>query len=260
MQQGDKETIGMISMLLIVMAGIQWLLLWLTHWSVAMIVTGVLSFIAVWIYVGLSHASPNGGSKGSSASEYLTPLLWVEGSLLCSLWLLCHLMKKPLPNMVVIVPLGLMLAFGIGQVVYSYIKIRSFWYKNYSLCKLEIENKTDSSSFIHNIKLNSSTRYSMDINPNTKKWPTTYIPRNMNKIGFRFNSIKNNFNFCEFPFDYALCKEKESLKFDWIFWITKTSVLPMKLILLPNNTVELYIDNKLIQQYHLKDNDSLKSD
>ncbi len=260
MDKRDKEMIGMTIVFILVMATLQLLLLWLTHWSVALIVPCLISFVIVIYVVGLGHATPNGGSYGPGAATSITPLLWVEGSLLCSLWLLCYLMKKPLPNMAVIVPLSLMLAFGIGQFVYSYIKIRSFWYKNYSLCKLEIENKTGSRSFIQHIKFNSSSRYSMDIDPHAVLWKTTYTPRDMDKISFRCHFANSNRSqVIEFPFDYTLCQEKVSYTFDWTFWITQKNILPMKLILLPDHKVALYIDNTLIQHYKLSEQDSLKS-
>ena len=258
MKKVSRETIGVSIIFLSVMAVIQWLLLGLTHWSIAMIVPGVLTFIVVCYVVALSHATPNGGSKGPDVSKFIIPLRWFEGFLLCSLWLISYLMNKPLPNMVIIIPLGLLLAFGIGQRMYNYVKSASFWYKNYSLCKLEIEDKTNSRSTIAYIKFSSSTKYSMDINPNTKQRPTTYIPRNMNKIVFRFRPKESNSSeICEFPFDYSLCQEKKSSKLSWLFWISQRTILPIKLTLLPNNKIDLYIDNHLVQHYELVTGDIL---
>ncbi len=257
MGQGDKEKIGIFVTLIIIMVGIQWFLLWISHWSIVMIVTGGMSFFIVCFAVALSHASPNGGSKGPNASKFITPLLWVEGFLLCSMWLISHLMQKSLPDTVIVIPLSIIFVFAIGQFMYNYTKTRSFWYKNYSLCKLEIENKSEGLTFIEYIKFMNSNSYSMDINPNNLQWLTKYIPQNMDRIAFRFNTNETNRSiYQEFPFDYSLCQEKSTFSFDFLFWIRQKSVAPIKLIILPNNKVDLYIDNRLIQQFQLTNQDS----
>jgi hypothetical protein len=257
MQQGTKETIGMSIVFLFIMGLIQWLLLWLTHWSVALIITELITFFVVSYVIALSHARPNGGSKGPATSVFLKPLLIIVSMLLCTLWTLSYLMHKPLPNLAVIVPLGVVLAFGIINYIYRYIKIRSFWYKNYSLCKLEIENKSEGLTFIEFIKFMNSNSYSMDINPNNLQWLTKYIPQNMDRIAFRFNTNETNRSiYQEFPFDYSLCQEKSTFSFDFLFWIRQKSVAPIKLTILPNNKVDLYIDNRLIQHFQLTNQDS----
>lgn len=257
MTESDKEKIGTSIMFICIMAGIQWLLLWLTHWSVALVVSELITIVVVSYVTALSHARPNGGSKGPATSAFLKPLLWIGSILLCTLWLLCSLMHKPLPNLVVIVPLCVILVFGIIHYIYGYIKISLFWSKNYSLCKLEIENKSEGLTFIKYIKFNNcSSRHSMDIEPNTLQWPTTYIPQDMDQIAFRFRSNKSNRSvYQEFPFDYSLCKEKSTFSFDFLFWIRNKSIAPIKLTILPNNKVDLYIDNQLIQQFQLIDQD-----
>jgi hypothetical protein len=253
MKQPDKEITGLLLLFLLAMAGLQWLLLWLIHWSVALIASELISFVLISYVVALSHASPNGGSNGPGASVFAAPLLFAGSVLLCSLWTLCFLMKKEFPNSVAIVPLCVIAAFVIGRFTYNHIRTIIFWGKNYSICNFQFENQRDNMTRIHGISFkNQTTGFSTDIDPSSNPYPNRYIPRRTDQVTFRYMSSKTNrMVWQDFPFDYALCNEKESFAFDICFWVTKKNIYPIKFILLPDNKIDLYINNRLTKKYLL---------
>ena len=111
MNQDIKELFGALLIIVFIIAGLQWLLLRFTHWSVALAATGFISLFISFIYVSLKHASPNGGSRGPAASEYITPSLVVFTALLCGLAVVYYLMnqntQRPTPKLFIILPLCL---------------------------------------------------------------------------------------------------------------------------------------------------------
>jgi predicted membrane metal-binding protein len=220
------------------------------------VVTAFIAVVISFFYVTLSHATPNGGSNGPNGSEFITPMLVVFASLLCGFAVVCYLTHIRLPKMVFILPLILIVVFFISRYVYQYVDSATFYYTNFSSCKIELIDQTGNTSNVDTILFqNSSSGYSTDIQTKTKEKPYPQIIRFADKIIFRNYSTNAKQLFKkEFPFDYSLFKEKKGPTVGCCFWLRSQKTLPMKIVLLSNDKVDLYIDNHLIKQYQLNDN------
>lgn len=262
MDNDTKELIGMLIILTIIISGVQLLLVRFVHWSAALITTGTIALVVAWLYVSLKHATPNGGSNGPDGSEYIMPAFITFACLLCGLALVCHLTQNRLPKLAFILPLGFMLLFTIGRYVYKYIDGASFYYNHFSSCKIELVNKSGRESVIEQISFkNTSNGFTTNIHPNSKEEIYPNITRFVDKIIFRnYPSGKNPSFYKEFPLNYNLFKEKKGPRIGYIFWLRHKIVLPMKIVLLPENKVDLYLDNHLVVQYELNNQDVLNKE
>src|SRR5690606_12740696 len=119
--QDLKELILISLVIAVFIAGLQWLLLKFTHWSIALAATAFISFVIGSLYVALKHARPNGGSSGPPASEFITPALIMFAVFLLGLWLVSYLTKDQIPKIAIILPLCLIIVFAIGRNVYEYV-------------------------------------------------------------------------------------------------------------------------------------------
>lgn len=253
MNEDIKELIGMLVVLTVVIAGIQWFFVRFVHWSAALIGTGVIALFISSLYVSLKHARPNGGSAGPDGSEYIMPAFITFACLLCGLALVCHLTQNRMPKLAFILPLGFMFLFAVGRYVYKDIAGASFYYKYFSSCKIELLDKSGGEPVIEEISFkNASNGFTTDIHPNLKEEIYPNMTRFADKIIFRnYPSGKNPSFYKEFPLNYSLFKEKKGPRIGYIFWLRQKIVLPMKIVLLPDNKVDLYLDNHLINQYDL---------
>lgn len=97
----------------------------------------------------------------------------------------------------------------------------------------------------------SSLVSSIRINSGESLYPR--LVRDASRITFHVYTEKKGMIRQGFPFDYSLCKEKDGKTAALCFWVKEKDVLPMKIIVLPNDKVDLYIDGELVKQYQLKD-------
>lgn len=245
------ELLGMLIILAFFISGVQWLLVRYTHWSVALIATGIISFLISILYVSLEHAVPNGGSNGPDASEFITPTLVIFGSLLCSLALVCYFTQNRLPKKAVLLPLSLIFVITIGRFIYQYIDAVSFYSEIFSRSKIAVLDKTDSIPIVEEINFYGES-FVKTIYSKSNEEQDPIIPRFANKIIFLCYSSKTDRMFeQDFPFDYSLCKEREGERLGYCFWLREKIISPMKIVFQPHNKVDLYIDNHLIKQYQL---------
>lgn len=119
--QDIKELGFIVLTAVLAIAGVQWLLLRFTHWSVAFIVTVLIGLFISGLYVSLKHARPNGGSSGPPSSEYIIPQIIAITSLLLGMWLVSLLSKTQVPKLAFIAPLGFIAVFVAGRLIYQYI-------------------------------------------------------------------------------------------------------------------------------------------
>jgi hypothetical protein len=260
MGQDIKELGAILLILVLIIAGVQWFFVRFVHWSVALVVTGLIALFISSLYVSLAHATPNGGSRGPNASEFVTPTLVIFGALLCGLALVCHFSQIRLPKMAFILPFSLIAIFAIGRYVYQYIDNVTLSCELFSKCDIELKNQSDSGVRVREICFQNTQNGLVNIiDPLSKQIPYPSLTRFSNRITFRCFSAKTDRIFSQdFPFDYRLCQEKEGQRLGFCFWLRQKVVLPMKIVLLPNGKVDLYLDSNLISQYQLNDEDLLK--
>lgn len=254
--QDIKEFAFILLIITIVIAGVQWLMLRFIHWSVALIATGFISLFISSIYVSLKHATPNGGSNGPPASEFITPALIMFAALLLGLWLVSYLTKTQIPKMAIVLPLCLIVVFAVGLKVYEYVHATSFYFKHFSDCEIELLDESGGMSNVDVILFqNSSSGYSTDIHTRMKEKPYPQMIRFADKIIFYYSTQNTERTNIEFPFDYSLCKEKAG-PIEYVFWLRSHSILPMKIILLPDDKVHLYLGGNFVKEYRLKDTET----
>lgn len=256
MGEDIRELTGILIVFLLIITALQWFLLRFTHWSVALVLSGIIAFVVSFLYVSLNNASPNGGSSAPPASEFITPTLVIFASLLCGLVLVSYVTQIRLPKLVLILPLTLIAVFVIVRTVYEYIDNVTVYHEIFSSCAIKIENRSGD-ELVQEISFqNKSNSLTTTIDPNEKELPYTFIPKAADKIIFRCVSIKTDrMFFQDFPFDYGQCKEKDGKRIGFCFWLRQKMVLPIKIILQPNHKVQLYIDSHLAKEYQLHDKD-----
>ena len=245
-----------------VIAGVQWLLLRFTNWSVALAATGVVSFIIAVIYVSLKNATPNGGSNGPTLSEFVTPTLIIFIALFCGFLLVCYFTQYQLPKIAFVLPLSLVAVFVIGHYGYQEVHNMNLYYSLFSNCELEVVNEADSTSNLQEIVFkNTSSGIVVRIEPSSKAPSVSQMLRFADRIFFRTNSAKSNrLETKEFPFDYSICQETQRKGTGLFFWIPTTETLPMRIVLQPDEKADLYVGGNFIKQYQFSDSDSLKTE
>lgn len=255
MSEDIIELVGMLIILTLMISGVQWFLVRYIHWSIALVATGLISLVASFLYVSLSHATPNGGSNSPDVSEFITPMLVIFGSLLCGLTLICYMTQNQLPRIAYMLPLSFIILFAIGRHVYQYVDAVTFYSKMFSSCKIKVLNETMNRAIVEEINFYSASSSIVNtIHSNSNEKYDSSMPRFATKIIFRCNSTKTNSLFeQDFPFDYNMCKEKEGGILGYCFWLQEKVILPIKIVLKPHNKVDLYIDNRLVKQYQLND-------
>lgn len=257
----DLQELGVILLIIVaVISGVQWFLLRFTDWWVALLVTGIIAFIITFCYVALEHATPNGGSNGPPVSAYITPTLIIFSSLLLGMWLVAYLTKNQLPKMVFIVPLCFMFVFAIGRNVYQYVSSATFYFTNFSTCKIEVLDEAGGSSNVDVILFkNSSSGYTTNIRTASKEVFYPQMIRFADKITFYYPPKNKERPKKEFSFDYSLFKEEKGPTVGYCFWLRSHKTLPMKIVLLPDDKVDLYLGGNLVKQYNLNDREKTVS-
>lgn len=259
--QDIKEFGFILLIIVIIIAGVQWLLIRFTHWSFALIATGFIALTISSFYVAISHATPNGGSRGPENSTYIIPFLVVFLALLFGLFIVSYLSKISVPKMVFIAPLSFIAVCYIGWYSYNYVANTIYFHQLFSNCEIQIHDETGTKSNVNEIKIHNESDFtSTIIDLNSTEFPYSSVPRNANKIEFNCYSTKTNRMFKKnFTLDYSLFQEKEDPRIGLFFWIKETCVLPLKIILKHEDKVDLYIDNRLVNQFQLIDTDSLQN-
>lgn len=250
----DIKELGIIALTTVLaIAGVQWLLLRFAHWSVALIATVLIGLFILALYVSLKHARPNGDSNGPPSSEYILAGIIVFTSLLLGMWLVSFLSKNQLPKLAIITPLCFILVFAVGRYIYHYIHSITQYNRLFSNCKIELVDNTGGKSNLREIyfqNTSSSLVSSVEINSAKSLYPI--LVKDASRITFHVYTEKKGMIRQPFPFDYSLCKEKEGKTAGLCFWVKEKNVLPLKIIVQPDNNVDLYIDGNLIKQYQLK--------
>jgi hypothetical protein len=251
-----KEITGMLIVLILIVTVVQWFSIEFTHWSVALIITGLISLVIWSLYASLKYMSPNGGSYHGSRSWKLDmPTLAILASFLSGgLTMVCYLTKNDLPKMVIVLPLSFVVVFAIGRYVYQYIKNVNRYHELFSHCDIEALNETSKSN-VREMSFHASSGLCTSIEPNSDKPPYPRLTRNASKIIFHCYTKTKGMSRQSFPFDYRLCQEKEGKRLGLCFWLRQKVVLPMKIVLQPGDKVDLYLGGNLVQQYQLIDED-----
>ena len=178
MNNDTTEFFGMLIILTIIIAGVQWFFVRFTHWSVALVVTGLIALFISSLYVSLKHATPNGGNNGPDVSEYITPTLVIFAALLCGFALVCHLTQIRLPKIAFFLPLGLIVVFAISRYVYNYIDDATFYHTNFSSCGIKLIDESGGNSVAEQISFkNSSNGFTIDLHRDFKEQPYSHIVR-----------------------------------------------------------------------------------
>lgn len=261
MSEDSKVILVALIILTLIVAGIQWLFLRFIHWSAAIVVTGFISFVISFLYVGLKHATPNGSNHSINSLEYISPTFLMFSIFLCGFCLVCYLSKVHTPKIVYGVSLSIIALMVIGGLLAVYITnhynaIR-YHNENYSSCQIEIKTDADVTPIIRRISFKNDTKFknlttSIELDENKIIKATNNqsdikdIPRFTNTIEFQCISTKTGNLFSqEFPFDYSLCQEKKKGKHN------QKVLLPIKIVLKTDQKVDLYINNHFIKQYLL---------
>lgn len=249
---GDSiELLGMLFIIVLIIAIVQWFLLRFTHWSIALGATTFIALFITLVYVSLSNASPNGNGSGADLSEYFIPMLVIFGCLFCGLFVVAYATKTQLPKKTLFLVGGFIVVFAIGRYVYQYIDNATVYQEIFSDCSIEVVNKSGNKLVSEIAFKNTSNSLTNTINLNYGEQPYPNIPRNTNKIIFTCYSDKTGMFMQDFPFDYSILKEKEGQIIGLCFWLREKVVLPVKIVMNPANKVNLYVNNQLVKQYQL---------
>ncbi len=245
-----KDFGAILFIIVLVVAALQWGLLRFTHWSVALISTGIIGLFISGIYVSLKHARPNGGNRSIPDSAYIAPAIIILTSLLLGMWLVSYASKIHLPKLAILIPIGLMFIFAISSNIYEQINSATFYFKNFNNCEIEIIDNSEGKSSVDEIAFQNSVS---GFNSNIIIKP--YISSNPSMIRFidtitvYYSSKNTQRTKKDFPFDYNLFKEEKGPTVGYFFWIKSHKILPLKLVLLPDDKVDLYINNRFTAQY-----------
>lgn len=256
MTQGLKGLLQILLVIVLIVYGPQWLLLQYTPWSIALLTSAMIACVVAFLYVTLRQATPNGGSNGPKSLAFITPFLVVFTGLLGSLALISYQIHKPLPKTAFLLPLTLIIVFAMVRYVYSLIKTTTLYQQLFSYCKIELANRQEMGDyFINEITFHSTSNGLVTcISPLSKQMPHPSIPRFADKIVFRFYSDNASRSFSNtFPFNYSLCQEQEGRRMGWCFWLRQKKILPLKVVLGPQNTISLYLEANLLSLYELKE-------
>lgn len=260
--QDLKEFIFILLAIAFVIAGVQWLLLRFTHWAVALTATGFISVIIASVYVQLKNATPNGGSSGPGFGEFILPTFMVFTILFCGFLLVCYFMQYQLPGIAYKLTLGSIALFTIIRFGYQEVHNMNLYYSLFSNCEIEVVNAADSTPNLQEIGFkNTSNGLVLGIAPSSKAPSVSQMLRFADRIFFRTNSPKSNRSVTkEFPFDYSICKETQHKGTSLFFWISTIDILPMRIVLQPDEKADLYLDGNFIKQYDFSDSDALETD
>lgn len=260
--QDLKEFVFILLVIAFVIAGVQWLLLRFTHWVVALTATGFISFIIASVYMQLKNATPNGGSSGPGVGEFIVPTFVVFIILFCGFLLVCYFMQYKLPCIAYKLTFGSIAIFGLIRFGYQEIQGLTFYYELFSQCEIEVVDKAGGISTLQEIGFkNTSNGIVSHIDPHSKVPSESRMTRFANEIIFYSNSAETNRRITqEFSFDYSLCKEEQRKGTGLFFWIRPTGILPLRIVLLPDEKVDLYIGGNFIKQYCYSDSDAVGMD
>ena len=248
------EFASILLIIALVIAGVQWLLLRFTHWGLALAATAFISFVVGAFYVQLKHATPNGGSSGPDFAAFITPTLVAFSVFFIILLLLGYFTQNKLPRVAYIFTFGSVALFGIVRFAYQEVKLTTYYATYFSTCKVTIVNEAGGETNVQEIGFrNSSNGHEMPVMV-SKETSLSMVVRFADKISFRSKSpTSNHLVRKEFPFDYSLCKEEQEKVSGLLFWIPSPKILPMRFVLLPDDKVDLYLGDVLVNQYQLAD-------
>lgn len=248
MSQDIKELSILLFLCLFIVGGIQWFLLRFTNWTVALTATALIAFMVSFLYVSVKHATPNGGSNGPDASEFINPALTIFIFLLIGLFFVSILSKTYFPKKALLTTLALTVLFVMGRTTLQYIQNAALCQELFSINNLEVVNISDGKTTIQEVALhNSVSGISVNLELDRKGKSEVYIPKNTDKIVFRCYSTGKNGIFSQsFPFDPKLLKEKNGKRMGLCFWLRMKVSAPIKIVLQPENKFRLYIDDELI--------------
>ncbi len=243
-----------------IIAGIQWFLLRFTHWSIALGATAFISLFIAFVYVSLGNASPNGSGSGADFLEYLIPMIVVFAVLFGVLFAIANLTKTQIPKTQIpkkalLCIAGFIAVVFIGIYTDDYIENATTYQEIFSNCEIKLTNKSGNTLVSEITFKNTSNSLVSTINPNNNEQPYPSIPRDTDKIIFTCYSDKTGMFMQDFPIDYSLLQEKDGEIIGLCFWLRMKVVSPIKIVMNPNNKVDLYINNKLVQQYQLSKED-----
>lgn len=117
-----KITIIMLLILIVIVSGIQWFFIGFTHWSIALIISAFIAFFLSFIYVSLSHATPNGVNYNIQPSEYIAPMILMFSVFTCSFCLVCYLSRSYIPKIAYTVPLAMLFLMIVAFFISAFIK------------------------------------------------------------------------------------------------------------------------------------------
>ena len=255
MSEDLRMTIVALLVLTLLTSGIQWLLIRFTHWSIALIISALLAFFVSFLYVSLSHATPNGAGYNIRFSEYILPIIIVFAAFSFSFCLVSYFSKTNLPKITYLVPIGLLFS----MIVLFFISVNNAnkLGEGYAseLCVIEVINETGTPPVMHHINFrNNENSYDLgidmkknnDVNALRNENDIRYFPIFTNEIEFVFISNTSALFFSQkFPFDYRIYRED---KID-----LQDTRIHLKIILKSNSKVAIYLNENLVIEYQLEE-------
>ena len=139
MSEDTRVIIIALIILAIIVFGIQWLLVRFIDWSLALIATGIIAYLISFIYVSLSHATPNGAGYNIVSSEYLNSFALVYFVFTFGFCLACYLSKHSIPKKAYFIALIPTVLIFIRYIV-LYIYYAVFYKYDYQPCKSPLCN------------------------------------------------------------------------------------------------------------------------
>lgn len=251
-------TIIALILVLVVVSLLQLLLLKFTSLIITIIASLGIAVVISFLYVSFSNY---GSINNGWTSDFVTTTLKVFFCLLTSL-LIFILYKQDSASWnkkLIIIPQLAIIVYLLSNYIYQYIEDSNHFYNSYSECELSIINETNKKPIFNSIALVSEEigivkRFTFGINENQKTLhQNSYalIPVQTDEIRFYTNNGPQ-----VFEFEYKLLNEKVISKEGidiLLFWLKNKINSPIKLSIQSDNKVDLYIDNKYVKSYEIKD-------
>lgn len=175
-------------------------------------------------------------------------------------WFLLRFAHWSVSKMFFILPFCLVVAIAASLYLYKYVRSS----KLFSKCQIEVQNKSNTIPKVREITFKSSTSGAeTDLQITFNKLaqvqissPST-IPRLTDQVVFNCYSEETQRSFLlKFPFDYSLCEEVilPNLGVNYErFLFNQKAVLPITLLFLPGENVQLLLGGNLVNQYRLSE-------
>lgn len=293
----DSEKIGITVAVLVIISVIgvlQWLVLHFMHLSLAMGLSAGIAFVFSWIYVGLKHASPNGGNYSINPLEYLIPSLLIFGVLILILigvylgetYLYTDTYNRGMIFLWIGICIGLPIMIYIGYLTYNYVCL-ILYYKHYAQCQISVQHYSMLPIEIHQLKfVNSKTGKTVHIHPRMSKTflePSSYqkkgvqqkhaswfheiykselyqdIPRHTDKFYLSwFSPMEGKLYTEDYTFEYEPLKERIDHVFDPILLpLREWKTDSIRLLILKEGKIDLYIGGVLSFTYKQSQTETL---